>query len=118
MGTALRSKHTGRFLADSEVLDTVGGPTLSVMHLPQEVRRPAYVLAHELRTLCGSLERSPVGFSFIPERGGWIKLRDVDPALLERAIRKLERIYTTWRLPRRSRDVYRDVDNFLSGRAL
>jgi hypothetical protein len=100
----------------SAVLDESGGPPLSVLHLAQHDREPGFFLAHELRVLCGSLDRSSAStYTLQPMRGAWRCLRDVSPELISHTVRRIERSFPGWRLTDRSTgDIHADVDAFLS----
>ena len=84
----------------SPVLDEVGGPPLTVRHIPAPDRSAALELVHELRYCCGSLERGPYGHSFSvnEHRQSRRSLRDVAPETLAWTVRRVERS-TSWRLP-------------------
>jgi hypothetical protein len=122
MSTAMRSKATGQFVRnDSAILDTIGGPELVVTHLTEQHRRPAWMLIHCLRESCGSLEPSGYGQWTLSETlpAHWRTVRDVDPGILALCVRRVERTYPDWRLPRSSaNDIYLDLHTFLSGKAL
>jgi hypothetical protein len=98
----------------SPILDEVGGPPLEIRHLEQHEREPGFLLVHELRVLCGSLDRSgSTTYSLQPLRGAWRCLRDVSPELITHTVRRVERCYPSWRLSG-SGDVYEQLDEFLS----
>jgi hypothetical protein len=99
----------------SLVLDELGGPSTEVRHLPEGDRMVAYELAHELRCLCGSLNRAPDGYDLQPLRTCWRRLRDVDAGSLRQTVRKLERVHAgTWRLPGKSdQSIHEQLEAFL-----
>jgi hypothetical protein len=98
----------------SPVLDPVGGPPLAVAHLPAQDRTAAFELVHELRCVCGSLERGPYGHSFSvnEHRASWRCLRDVEAETLLWTVRRVERSNPSWRLPGTG-DVHERLDAFL-----
>ena len=102
----------------SAVLDELGGPPLEVRHLAECDRAPGYLLSHECRVICGSLDRSGLAGSYTlqPHRAAWRSLRDVSEELLTHTVGRVQRAYPNWTLPGSSRDAIHDrVRAFLEG---
>jgi hypothetical protein len=101
----------------SAVLCEPGGPPLETRHLLEADRQPAHLLAHELRVVCGSLDRTggPGGYTLQPHHTAWRALRDVGEESIAHTVRRVERVYAGWVLPE-GESIHDRVRDFLEGR--